>query len=198
MSDAGAARLDAQLAFLTEADRLKSVLRANTLCDGSRPENSAEHAWHLARYAMVLADQAEPGGGIGRVLRMLILHDLVEIDTGDTPIHAANGAAHGSAAVHAAEAAAADCIFGLPPADQAATFRALWAAFEAGATPEARFARALDRAQPVVQNLASGGGTWRTYGVTVDQLDARVGRPMARGAPALWAHLRARAAALSG
>lgn len=198
MTDAGAARLDAQLAFLTEADRLKSVLRANTLCDGSRPENAAEHAWHLALYAMVLADQAEPGVDVGRVLRMLILHDLVEIDTGDTPIHAANGAAHGSAAVKAAEAAAADRIFGLLPADQAAAFRALWDEFEAGETPDARFARALDRAQPVVQNLASGGGTWRTYGVTADQLDARVGRPMARGAPALWAHLRARASAFLG
>jgi len=98
-------RLAAQLAFLNEADRLKSVLRATTLADGSRRENSGEHSWHIALYAMVLADQAGPGVNIDRVLRMLILHDLVEIDVGDVPIHSANGAAHGSA-----ETAAADTV----------------------------------------------------------------------------------------
>ena len=101
------ARLEAQFAFLNEACRLKSVLRATTLCDGSRRENSGEHSWHLALYAMVLADQAGPGVDITRVIRMLILHDLVEIDTGDMPIHSANGQAHGSAETQAAEAAAA-------------------------------------------------------------------------------------------
>jgi putative hydrolase of HD superfamily len=194
-ADAVGDRLAAQIAFLAEADRLKSVLRASTLADGSRRENAAEHAWHVALWAMVMADQAGPGVDIARVVRMLILHDLVEIDTGDTPIHAANGTAHGSAAVKAAEAAAADRLFGLLPADLATDFRALWDEFEAGESPDARFARAIDRAQPVVQNLASGGGTWTTYAVTPDQLDARVGRPMARGAPGLWAFLRERAAA---
>src|ERR687894_188666 len=88
----GPDRLAAQMAFLEEADRLKSVLRATTLCDGSRPENSGEHSWHLALYAMVLADQAAPGVSTDRVIKMLILHDLVEIDVGDVPIHSANGA----------------------------------------------------------------------------------------------------------
>ena len=100
-------RLSAQFAFLNEADRLKQVLRATTLCDGSRPENSGEHSWHLALYALVLADQAGPGVSIDRVIRMLLLHDIVEIDVGDVPIHSQNGAAHGSAETQAAEAAAA-------------------------------------------------------------------------------------------
>ena len=96
-------RLDAQFAFLNEADRLKSVLRATTLVDGSRPENSGEHSWHLALYALILADQAGPEVKIDRVIRMLLIHDLVEIDDGDVPIHSQNGQAHASAATQAAE-----------------------------------------------------------------------------------------------
>jgi putative hydrolase of HD superfamily len=183
-------RLEAQFAFLNEADRLKSVLRATTLCDGSRAENSGEHSWHLALYAMVLADQAAPGVDITRVIRMLILHDLVEIDTGDVPIHSANGAAHASADTIAAEQRAADRIFGLLPPDQAQSFRALWDEFEAAETPDAVFAKSLDRVQPVMQNIASGGGTWITYGVTLDQLDTRVGSKVRRGLPGLWDHVR--------
>ncbi len=179
-------RLDAQFAFLNEADKLKSVLRATTLCDGSRPENSGEHSWHLALYAMVLADQAAPDVDIGRVIRMLILHDLVEIDVGDVPIHSANGLAHGSAENAAAEARAADRIFGLLPPDIGTSFRALWSEFEAAETPDAVFAKSLDRVQPVMQNIASGGGTWITYDVTAEQLQTRVGAKIAKGAPALW------------
>ncbi|PLL13267.1 hydrolase [Tabrizicola sp. TH137] len=183
-------RLAAQFAFLNEADRLKSVLRATTLCDGSRPENSGEHSWHLALYALTLADQAEPGVDINRVIRMLLLHDLVEIDVGDVPIHSANGAAHASTETQAAEQRAADRIFGLLPPDLAAEFRALWDEFEAAETPDARFAKSLDRVQPVMANLQSGGGTWITYNVTLDQLDSRVGAKIARGAPRLWAWVR--------
>ena len=184
-------RLEAQFAFLNEADRLKSVLRATTLVDGSRPENSGEHSWHLTLYAMVLSDQSAPGVDIGRVIQMLILHDLVEIDVGDVPIHSANGQAHGSADTQAAESAAADRIFGLLPSDLGTRFRALWDEFEAAETPDAVFAKSLDRVQPVMANLMSGGGTWNTYAVTADQLDARVGSKIARGAPALWDWLRA-------
>lgn len=186
------ARLDAQLAFLAEADRLKSVLRANTLIDASRRENSAEHSWHLALWAMVLADQAAPGVNVDRVIRMLLLHDLVEIDVGDVPLHSAGGQAHGSAEVQAAEAAAAERIFGLLPADQRDAFRALWAEFEAAESPDAVFAKALDRAQPVVQNIESGGTGWVDYGVTFAQVEARVGAKVVRGAPGLWARLRER------
>jgi putative hydrolase of HD superfamily len=183
-------RLSAQFAFLNEADRLKSVLRATTLVDGSRPENSGEHSWHLALYALVLADQAAPGVDINRVIRMLLIHDLVEIDVGDVPIHSNNGEAHASTDTQAAEARAADRIFGLLPPDLAQDLRALWEEFEAAQTPDALFAKSLDRVQPVMANLQSGGGTWITYNVTQDQLDARVGTKIAKGAPALWDWIR--------
>jgi putative hydrolases of HD superfamily len=185
-------RLDQQFAFLNEADRLKSVLRATTLCDGSRRENSGEHSWHLTLYAMVLADHADPRVDITRVIRMLILHDLVEIDVGDVPVHSANGTAHASAETLAAEARAADRIFGLLPSDIATEFRALWEEFEAAETPDAIFAKSLDRVQPVMHNIASGGGTWTTYNVTAEQLQSRVGTKIARGAPDLWEWVRAR------
>ncbi|WP_395540080.1 HD family hydrolase [Neotabrizicola sp. sgz301269] len=186
-------RLDRQFAFLNEADRLKSVLRATTLVDGSRPENSGEHSWHLSLYAMVLADHAPADVAIDRVIRMLILHDLVKIDVGDVPIHSANGAAHASADTVAAEQRAADRIFGLLPPDLAASFRALWDEFEAAETPDAVFAKSLDRVQPVMANLQSGGGTWATYNVTFDQLESRVGAKIARGAPRLWEWVREKA-----
>ncbi|MDO8885141.1 MAG: HD domain-containing protein [Pseudotabrizicola sp.] len=189
-----ATRLAAQFAFLNEADRLKSVLRATTLVDGSRPENSGEHSWHLALYALVLADQAGPGVDINRVIRMLLIHDLVEIDVGDVPIHSANGLAHGSVDTVAAEAKAADRIFGLLPPDLRDSLRAVWEEFEAAQTPDAIFAKSLDRVQPVMANLMSGGGTWTTYNVTAEQLETRVGVKIARGAPGLWDWVKAKSA----
>ena len=188
------ARLDQQFAFLNESDRLKSVLRATTLCDGSRRENSGEHSWHLALYALVLADQAASGVDINRVIRMLLIHDLVEIDVGDVPIHSANGIAHGSAETIAAETRAADRIFGLLPADLAQNLRILWDEFEAALTPDAIFAKSLDRVQPVMANLASGGGTWVEYQVTAEQLESRVGVKIARGAPGVWDWVKAKTA----
>lgn len=187
------ARLDAQFAFLNEADRLKHVMRATTTVDGLRPENSGEHSWHLALYALVLADQAAPDVNIDRVIRMLLIHDLVEIDVGDVPIHSQNGQAHGSQETQAAEAKAADRIFGLLPDDLRDSLRALWEEFEAAGTPDARFAKSLDRVQPVMANLMSGGGTWATYNVTFEQLEARVGAKIAKGAPSLWDWVRAKA-----
>jgi putative hydrolase of HD superfamily len=194
MSEDG--RLEAQFAFLNEADRLKSVLRATTPIDGSRRENSGEHSWHLTLYAMVLADQAGPGVDIGRVIRMPVLRDLVEIDVGDVPIHSAGGLAHESTDTIAAEHRAADRIFGLLPPDPGQRFRALWEEFEAAQTPDAVFAKSLDRVQPVMANLMSGGGTWKTCNVTADQLDARVGSKIARSAPAL--RVRARTSGFFG
>ncbi len=190
MADRASTRLDAQFAFLNEADRLKSILRATTLVDGSRRENSGEHSWHLALYAMVLADQAGPDVNLDRVIRMLLLHDLVEIDVGDVPIHSAGGKAHGSAATQDAEAKAAIRIFGLLPNDLRAELHSLWQEFEAAQTPDAIFAKSLDRVQPVMANLMSGGGTWVEYNVTSAQLDERVGSKIARGAPRLWDWLR--------
>jgi putative hydrolase of HD superfamily len=178
-------RLAAQFAFLAEADRLKSVLRGTTLHDGSRRENSAEHSWHICLYALTLAEHAERPVNIDRVLKMLLLHDLVEIDAGDAPIHGS----HDAAAQAKIEEAAAERIFGLLPPDQAAAYRALWDEFEAAETDDAVFAKSVDRVQPVVSNLSSGGGTWTHYAVTADQLDTRVGAKVRRGAPALWNHL---------
>jgi putative hydrolase of HD superfamily len=181
-------RLDAQMAFLNEACKLKSVTRGTTLCDGSRYENSGEHSWHIALYAMTLADHAPADVDINRVIRMLLLHDLVEIDAGDAPIFGT----HDTDAMAAAEAAAATRIFGLLPADQAADFRALWDEFEAAQSPDARFAKSLDRFQPPNQNLASGGGSWVDYNASYDMVASRVGARIETGAPALWAWLQPR------
>jgi putative hydrolase of HD superfamily len=185
------ARLAAQFDFLAEADRLKSVLRGTTLHDASRRENSAEHSWHIMLYALTLAEHAERPVNIDRVLRMLLLHDLVEIDAGDAPIHGS----HDAETQAKIEEAAAERIFGLLPPDQAATFRALWDEFEAAETDDAIFAKSVDRVQPVVSNLESGGATWNSYAVTPDQLETRVGAKVRRGAPALWSHLAPRISA---
>ncbi|MDE3080888.1 MAG: HD domain-containing protein [Paracoccaceae bacterium] len=187
----GPERLARQFAFLQEADRLKGILRATPVLEGARPENSGEHSWHLTLYALVLADQAGPEVRIDRVIRMLILHDLVEIDAGDTPIHIA----HDPAEQAAREQAAADRLFGLLPDDLGADLRAIWEEFEAAESPDAIFAKSIDRVQPVLQNIASGGGSWVDYNVTFDQLGSRVGAKVARGAPGLWPFVRDKARA---
>ena len=170
-----------QLAFLVEADRLKGVLRQTSLCDGSRRENSAEHSWHLALAAVVLAEHAGSAVDLARVVRMVLVHDLVEIDAGDTFAYGA--AAHVDK--DARERAAADRLFGTLPQEQGAEFRALWDEFEAQATPEARYATALDRLQPLLNNHHAGGGSWRAHGVTRDQVVRRM-RPIEGALPALW------------
>jgi putative hydrolase of HD superfamily len=180
-------RLERQVAFILEVDKLKEVFR-RTLCTQSRrPENDAEHSWHLCLAAIVLAEHAnEAGLDLLRVLKMVIVHDLVEIDAGDT-------FAYDTAALpgqHGREAVAADRIFGLLPADQAAEFRALWDEFEEKRTPEARFATAVDRFQPCLLNTQTGGSAWRRHGVTEDRVLAR-NSPIAEGSAALWAHTRA-------
>ncbi len=183
-------RLSGQLDFLTEIDRLKGVLRASPVADGTRPENSGEHSWHIAMFALVLGEHAEPGVSIDRAIRMLLLHDIVEIDAGDAPIHLDYDVAEQAAK----ERAAADRIFGLLPQDQAAEYRRLWEEFEAGETADARYARAVDRLQPLLLNLASGGGSWIDYDVTLAQIDDRVGAKVIRGLPELWPAVRARIA----
>lgn len=128
------------------------------------------------------------------MIRMLLLHDLVEIDAGDAPIHGEVD----HAAMAAKEIAAADRLFGMLPADQAQEFRALWDEFEAAKTPDAIFAKSIDRIQTPVANLASGGGTWIEYNVTLDQMDTRVGTPVHRGTPGIWAWLRPQIQAFLG
>ena len=164
-------QLDQQLSFVLTADRLKTVLRQSPLTDRSRRENSAEHSWHVALMAQVLAGYAPAGADPARVITMLLIHDLVEVDAGDLFVYADEAA---QARQAAAEAAAADRLFGLLPPAQSATLRALWDEFEARVTPDARFARALDRLQPMLINMVTGGGTWAAHGVTADQVLAKV------------------------
>lgn len=174
-------RLRRQLGFLIEVDRLKSVVRQNRISDASRRENTAEHSWHLALFASVLCEHAGAEVDGARVVQMLLVHDIVEIDAGDTPLHdEANAAAQAER-----EAAAADRLFGLLPGDQAATFRALWEEFEAAETDDARFARAVDRLQPILLNHVVGGGTWTDYDVDVTQVRAKTQRIEA-GSAVLW------------
>ena len=175
--------LERQLAFLQEIDRLKSVVRLTPLIDRSRRENSAEHSWHLAMYALVLAPHAAGQVDVARVVKMLLIHDIVEIDAGDVPFHMPS--THAGQAER--EALAAERLFGLLPEAQAAEFRALWAEFEAAESNDAKFAKALDRFQPMLHNAATDGGTWVECAVTLDQVRARCRPPIERGAPALWA-----------
>ncbi|MGC1497232.1 MAG: HD domain-containing protein [Sulfitobacter sp.] len=183
-------RLEQQIAFLNEADKLKSTIRATELCDNSRYENSAEHSWHLTLYALVLSDQAGPGVDINLVIKMLILHDLVEIDAGDNPIFGDFDVA----AVEAQEQIAADRIFGLLPNDLRRDLRAIWEEFEAAESPSAQFAKSLDRFQPPMQNLQSGGGSWTDFNVSEEQIAQKVGTKIAIGAPRLWDYAKARIA----
>ncbi len=176
-------RLDQQMAFLNEADKLKQINRGTLLCDGSRAENSGEHSWHIALYAMILGADTPLDVSTDRVIRMLLVHDLVEIDAGDAPIFGD----HDPVEMAAKEQAAAERIFGLLPDDQAQEFRALWDEFEAAESADARFAKSLDRFQPPNQNLQSGGGSWIEYDTAFGQFERKVGAKIKRGAPWLWA-----------
>ena len=174
--------LTRQLTFLKEIDRLKGVLRQSPLLDRSRKENSAEHSWHLAMYAWLLQEYAAEQVNLPRVIQMLLLHDIVEIDAGDTPIHA--GRSHKEQSEREADAAIR--LFGLLPDQQGAELMALWNEFENAGTADARFAKALDRFQPLLVNVFTEGGTWAESGVSYDQVVQRYGPPIRDGAPALW------------
>lgn len=182
MPAAPSERLAQQIQFVLEIDQLKRVLRQTLLTDGSRRENSAEHSWHIALMAIVLAEYASEAVDIAHVMRLLLVHDLVEIDAGDTFCYDI----HGNADKAAREQQAADRIFGLLPPDQATELRACWDEFEAQTTPAARFAACLDRLQPLLNNQQTHGHTWQLHGVTRDQVLRRM-QPMQTGAPELWA-----------
>ena len=174
--------LNQQLAFLREIDRLKNVVRQSPLLDRSRNENSAEHSWHLAMYALLLHEYATGSVDPTRVIRMLLIHDIVEVDVGDTPFHQAPG----DASQAELEAAAAARLFGMIPGNQGAELLALWREFELAESDDAKFAKALDRVQPLLVNVRTGGGTWAENGVTLEQVLQRYGPTIARGSPALW------------
>jgi putative hydrolase of HD superfamily len=177
-------RLTQQLQFVVEIDKLKQILRQTSLIDGSRRENSAEHSWHLALMALLLAEYAGDVVDLLRVVKMVLIHDLVEIDAGDTFCYDAQA----NLSKDEREQAAAARIFGMLPGDQGREVQALWEEFEAGATPVARFANALDRLQPLLHNYHTEGGTWRRYGITRDAVLRRMA-PIQSGAPALWPYV---------
>lgn len=174
-------RLERQLAFIQELDRLKGVLRQTRVLDGARQENSAEHSWHLALCAVLLGEHAPAGTDLLRVLKMVLVHDVVEIDAGDAFCYDAAA----NLGKEERERRAAARIFGLLPADLGEELRALWTEFEAGATPDARFAVALDRLQPLLLNFSGQGGSWRHHAVTHDRVLVRMA-PIHEGAPTLW------------
>lgn len=176
-----AGRLARQLEFIVELDGLKRTLRQTLLTDASRQENSAEHSWHLAMAALLLAEHATEPVDVTRVVQMALVHDVVEIDAGDTFCYDAAA----NLGREARERQAAERLFGLLPAAQGAELRALWEEFEAAETADARFAVALDRLQPLLQNHRSGGGSWRRHGVTRAQVTARM-RPIRDALPAAW------------
>src|SRR5215472_1901576 len=164
-------RLDQQMRFVAEIGGLKGVLRQTVLAGLGRRENSAEHSWHLAMMAIALAEHAPPGTDLGRVIAMVLLHDLAEIDAGDLFAYADPEQQRRQ---EAAERAAAKRIFAILPADQGLALRGLWDEFNERASADAKFARALDRLQPMLENLAVGGGTWKRHGITADKVLAKV------------------------
>jgi putative hydrolase of HD superfamily len=174
-------RLTAQLAFVLDADRLKLVECRSHLADGSRRENSAEHSWHLALMAMVLTEHAATPVDLLRVLQMLLIHDVVEIDVGDTFVYDEAGRADKAER----EAVAARRVFGQLIGPQARDLLALWEEYEATATADAKFAHALDRLAPLMLNHASGGASWTEHGITAERV-REVNRHIADGSPALW------------
>ncbi len=179
-------RLSQQLAFLLEIDKLKQITRQSLIADGSRREGDAEHCWHLACFAMVLAEYAPAGPDFFRTLKMLLIHDIVEIDAGDTYCYDPSAVA----TQEAREKQAADRIFALLPDDQAHEFRALWEEFEARQSSESKFASALDRVQPVLLNYHTQGRAWREHKVSRTQVLARCGN-IEQGSPELWKYILA-------
>ena len=174
-------RLARQLDFIVEIDRLKGILRRTVLTDRSRLENSAEHSWHIAVMALVLAEHSEREIDVLKVLKMLLVHDLVEIDAGDTFCYDTQANADKAER----EERAAERIFGLLPDDQRTELRSIWEEFEARKTAESRFANALDRLQPMLHNYLTSGHSWREHGIQKPQVIER-NQPIEEGSSVLW------------
>ena len=176
--------VQAALQFFMEADKLKGVERRNWLADASRRENTAEHSWHLGIAAMIFSQFATEPVDIGRAVCMALVHDIVEIDAGDTFAYDTSEAADTK---RAREVAAADRLFGLLPSAMGQHFRELWDEYEAGDTPEARYVMAVDRVAPMLLNLAEGGSAWREHGITRSRVIDRNGRHVEPALPQVWA-----------
>ncbi len=177
-------RLARQFTFLIECDRLKEIVRQTLNVHSGRQENDAEHSWALCLFVMTLAEHSNQPIDVLRVMKMLLIHDVVEIDAGDTFAYDTTRLAD----QHEREAVAATRIFGLLPEDQAVEFRSLWDEFEARETADARFAHAIDRCQAMLLNCLSKGLTWSRHHVTVEQVRAR-NAPIGDGAATLWTHM---------
>lgn len=179
-------RLDRQLAFIAELDKMKSIIRHTPLMDASRRETDAEHSWHIAVMALLLAEHADQPVDAVKVMKMLLIHDVVEIDAGDTFIYDVGGNADKAER----EQKAADRLFGLLPDDQNAELRALWEEFEARETPEARFASSIDRFQPIMNNHLARGGSWQANKVQPETVlsfnESRIGGASKR----LWTRIK--------
>ncbi|MFE7225781.1 HD family hydrolase [Nocardioides sp. NPDC057577] len=162
-------RLRAQLEFIAEADKLKTILRASPLAAADRRENDAEHSWHLALMVLLLAEYADEPIDVGHAIKLVIIHDMIEIYAGDSPVF------DPAAVVDQVEReiAAAERLFTMLPPDQAGEIRALWDEFEAASTPEARFCKAMDRLEPMLLNWLNRGGTWSMPGATESRVRAR-------------------------
>jgi len=173
-------RLARQVEFLLEVDRLKGIGRQSYVLGGARKENSAEHSWHVALMAVVLAEHAPAEVDVARVVRMLLVHDLVEIDAGDAYFYDAAA----NCAKPEREQAAAERIFRLLPADQATDLREAWEEFEAGESPEARFAKGMDRLMPLLHNHHSQGRSWLEHGIRREQVESRLLPDLAKASPA--------------
>lgn len=178
--------------FVLELEKLKGVTRKVRPLGLDRYENSAEHSWQIALLAASLAHLSEVEIEVDRVVAMLLVHDIGEIDAGDTMVYVEEGWEQR----HLDELAGVTRIFGLLGEPQGGKFLALWREFEDGETPEARFARAVDRAMPVLLNLASDGQSWRENGISYERVVARVGPPIRAGCPALWSYLEERLGAM--
>lgn len=174
-----------QISFIMELDKIKKIARQTYLADGSRKENDAEHSWHLALMAFVLADYANEPIDVLKTVKMVLLHDVVEIDAGDTYAYDVKG----YESKREREEKAADRIFGILPDWQQEEYRGLWDEFEAMETPEAKFANMLDKIQPLLLNDASGGKSWTEHGVRVSQVMARNERTH-EGSEELWAYAK--------
>lgn len=170
-----------QLAFIQEIDKLKYIQRTTKLFNSDRRENDAEHSWHLAVMALVLARYANEPVDILKVLKMLLIHDIVEIDSGDVFLFD-TVLTHDNAV---SERKAAERIFGLLPEDQKEEFKTIWEEFEAGESAESKFAKAIDRLEPVLQNVSNEGGTWKEYKVSYEKVIAKVSS-IQNGSSFIW------------
>jgi putative hydrolase of HD superfamily len=175
-------RLDLQLRFIVEIDRLKNIFRQTRLFDNSRHENDAEHAWHLAVMALTLGEYADEKINVNRVVRMVLVHDIVEADAGDTFLYDEKA----NTAKAETERRAAERIFGLLPADQMVEFKSLWEEFEARETADARFAAALDRLEPLMQNALTAGHAWKRHDVRKNEVVGKTRPIIEAGSRELW------------